>query len=79
MSICFTKTGRMRVYIITRLFHKYVCICKSLHSISRFLILATSFYFIGLPLDHKFPRFKHEDDGNTDGFSPAKPKPLMPL
>ena len=37
------------------------------------------FYLTGLPLDQKFPRFKHEEDGNTDGFSPAKPKPLMPL
>ena len=33
----------------------------------------------GLPLDHKFPRFKQEEDGNTDGFSPAKPKTLMSL
>lgn len=36
-------------------------------------------YIAGLPLEHQFPRFKHEEDGNTDGFSPAKPKPLMSL
>ncbi|KAL4232769.1 5'-nucleotidase domain-containing protein 1 [Mactra antiquata] len=34
-------------------------------------------YIANLPLDHKFPCFVHEEDGNTDGFSPAKPKPLL--
>ncbi|XP_052244584.1 5'-nucleotidase domain-containing protein 1-like isoform X3 [Dreissena polymorpha] len=37
-------------------------------------------YFVsGLPLDHEFTRFDHSEDGSTDGFSPAKPKPLLPL
>ena len=35
--------------------------------------------FSGLPLDHEFTVFDHDDDGNTDGFSPAKPKPLLTL
>ncbi|WAR09331.1 NT5D1-like protein [Mya arenaria] len=36
-------------------------------------------YIAGLPLDHQFTRFDHSVDGSTDGFSPAKPKPLLPL
>ncbi|WAR09485.1 NT5D1-like protein [Mya arenaria] len=36
-------------------------------------------YIAGLPLDHQFARFDHSVDGSTDGFSPAKPKPLLPL
>ena len=31
-----------------------------------------------MPIDHVYTRFG-KDVGNTDGFSPAKPKPLLPL
>ncbi|KAK3089458.1 hypothetical protein FSP39_003775 [Pinctada imbricata] len=34
-------------------------------------------YIAGMPIDHKYSRFT-TDVGNTDGFSPAKPKPLLP-
>lgn len=36
-------------------------------------------YIAGLPIDHIYKRFDHDDNGNTDGFSPAKPKPLLLL
>ncbi|XP_048767422.1 5'-nucleotidase domain-containing protein 1-like isoform X2 [Ostrea edulis] len=34
-------------------------------------------YIAGMPIDYKYKRFKRSDVGNTDGFYPGKPKPLL--
>ncbi|VDI56937.1 Hypothetical predicted protein [Mytilus galloprovincialis] len=48
------------------------------HLISKYNAIAVPLieYIAGMPIDHKYKRFSDEV-GSTDGFSPAKPKPLL--
>ncbi|XP_061176710.1 5'-nucleotidase domain-containing protein 1-like [Saccostrea echinata] len=34
-------------------------------------------YIAGMPIDYRYTKFKNSDVGNTDGFYPGKPKPLL--